>query len=150
MKTLSLLFLALMANTGIASSYGVPVPDELADYSSYSNTPASGTIKDGVLSVSYCLPEVLVGKKTPELRFTGRVTSDFIQVSGPHVHGVCMRSKIKPLTCVLRYPELRIDVASRDEALDAAFSGEALAMRREVSRLFISDPAGILSLQLAP
>ncbi len=148
MKTLSLLILGMMAQIGFAASYSVPVPAKLLDFANYPDTKASGTMKEGVLSVEYFLPTALVGKKAPCLTFTGKAESAFIPVSGKHVHGVCMLSKLKPMTCVLRYPELQIDEPSRDEAIKEAFTGETLMMRTEVGRLFHNDPAGILSLDL--
>ena len=150
MKTLSLFLLTLLSQTTFAAGYSVPVPDDLADHAHYSNTVANGAIKDGVLTVYYELPATLVGKSAPGLTFTGKATGAFITVSGKFVNGVCMRSKVKPMTCVLRYPGLEINAASRDEAIRETFSGELQVARLEVGRLFGNDPAGILSLELMP
>jgi hypothetical protein len=150
MKIFSLLMLGTMAQCSFGASYAVPVPAELADYAYYSNTKAVGSIKDKVLTVQYHLPQALVGKKAPCLVFTGKAEAAFIQVSGNHVYGVCMQSKEKPLTCLLRYPQLEIDEVSRDEAIKETYPADALTMRMEVGRLFHHDPAGILSLTLTP
>ncbi len=151
MKTLKLLLLGVLSQTGFASSYSVPVPESLADFAHYTNTVANGSIKNGVLTVEYELPEALVGKITPSLVFNGRVTAGpFINVSGQFIRGTCMRTKLKPLTCMLHYSGLMIDAASRDAVIKETFSGEMLAARMEVGRLFGNDPAGILFIDLAP
>ncbi len=145
MKTL--LMLSLLSPTLFAASYSVPVPEALVNFAHYTNTVAVGAMKDGVLTVDYDLPATLVGKNQPGLTFTGKAAGKFVPVAGKNVNGVCMRASNR-LTCLLRYPGLKIDAVTRDEAIQETFDKETIAMRMEVGRFFGNDPAGILYLDL--
>lgn len=138
---------SFLATQAIAVTYSVPVPAELASDALFSTTGVA-KLKGKTLEVGYHLPEELVGKNGPGLHFTGTVTSQFVKVAGNGVNGVCMLSEAKPLSCMLKYPDLVIDTVSRDEVLRSKFFGDALNRRQKVAELFSNDPAGILSLEV--
>ena len=144
MKTLLLLALAL-GPTAFAARYGVPVPADLASQSYFDIGKVSAELTDGKLEVYYHLPTGLVGKIHSGFHFSGDTRNgSFVSVEGAGVYGVCMVASAKPMTCMLKYPELAIDTPSRDEVLRSQFSGDQLVLRQEVARVFSNDPAGIL------
>lgn len=145
-KYLELTF--ILGGLSFGATYDVPVPTELAKHGQWLLKDAHATIEGNILSAAYRLPIDLAGKNAPEFRFNGKLGSSFIQVSGDGVYGVCMRSAEKPLACMLKYPSLDIDEASRDEVLKTNFSGVDLLARGKVVRLFSNDPAGILSINV--
>jgi len=144
--------LFLMATIGqfaIASgSYEVPASAELAAHAKWERIEASAEISDGELKIRYCLPSDLVGKRLHQIVAMGQVDGKFVAVSGKHVSGYCMISLGKPLTCILRYPKMPIDVVSRDESLRQNFTGVDFESRSLVAKVFGADPAGLLSVEL--
>lgn len=145
MRPVFLLIAITFASLASAAPYTVPVPAELYPHARFDAHDVKISLEKGLLEVSYCLPTELVGGTAPTFQFTGEIKGNFVEVSGDHVDGVCMVAKDKPVTCMLKYPGLRIDTESRDAALTAKFKGEELVARKEVARLFGNDPAGILS-----
>ncbi len=131
------------------ASYQVPTPANLLTSAQWEITGnAEAKVNDGKLEVKYQLPEDLVGKEQSPISFSGVVESDFIKVEGPGVHGFCMVAGNKPLTCMVKYPSLPIDLESRDSAINAHHKGEEALRRLEVAELFSADPAGILGVEI--
>ncbi len=151
MKLVVVLMSAVFTMAASAASYHVPVPDSLLKANDYTPTKAEGSIVNGKLNVTYCLPTELVGDKAPTFTFTGNAgASDFVNVSGDDVYGVCMFSKAKPMTCMLKYPNLKpqIDEEVRDLAINKTFPADVVGNRLEVAKLFQENPAGLLTLDV--
>jgi hypothetical protein len=150
-NTLLILISLSVAKLAGAASYQVPVPHELLPYSQWDLAQKAEASIDGKkLSVRYKLPGDLVGNDHPGFAFSGNINSSFVGVAGNGVSGYCMLAENKPLTCMLKYPEMAIDAAARDKALAENHTGEALIQRTKVARLFGADPAGILSVSILP
>ena len=151
MKTLNLvLAFHLALGAGMAATYSVPVPTDLVDHAHWDiSGHASAQLTGNQLSVRYGLPADIVGEGKGHFAFTGKVgNSPFVNVQGRGVFGTCMLANGKPLTCMLKYPELAIDSAVVDQSLAQHFAGSELDLRMRVARLFSADPAGILSTEL--
>ena len=148
MRPILFFLITLVSHLTHAGSYQVPAPAELVKESNWENVTSSAKIESGVLTIKYCLPTDLVGTHLPMIEASGKVSSDFIKVSGDDVVGVCMRSSQKPLTCMLRYPGMPIDDGSRDESLRSHFRGAQFDLRNKLARLFSADPAGLLTVDL--
>jgi len=140
----------LAATVGMASTYSVPVPTDLVDHSHWNiSGHSSAKLTGSTLTVRYQLPADLVGEGKGRFQFTGEVgDSPFVNVKGSGVYGTCMQANGKPLTCMLKYPELAIDPTAVDQAIGQHFTGSEADVRKRVARLFSADPAGILSTDL--
>jgi len=150
MKKIVVLMTLVSAFVANATVYHVPVPDALQSASEYTPTLSDATVTNGILTVHYCLPPVLVGDKAPEFSFTGPMSKNFVEVKGDDVYGYCMVSTDKPLTCMLKYPGLSIDEASRNQAIKDVFAPADQENRLSVAEKFQSEPAGILSIEITP
>lgn len=149
MKSIRLLTLLLLGHSLFASSYSVPVPEELKSYSTWEQVEANAFTDGQKIVVDYQLPTDLVGTKLGRIHFEGKKTAgDFVAVNGQKVHGICMLSDEKPMTCMLKYPLSIVDESTRDASLQKHFSGSELDIRTRVVRLFGADPAGLLSVSL--
>ena len=147
-KSIVLSLIAIASQFALAGTYSVPVPDGLLSASKW-ETDATAYVSGSDITVSYLLPEGLVGKGVDPFVFRGSPSGQsFFSVSGDGVFGTCMLSDAKPLTCMLKYPGLRINEESRNEALKSHFSGQALLDRMQVATLFGNDPAGLLTVKL--
>lgn len=148
--------LAILSQCAVAvfaASYQVPAPVELLKFAQWDIADRAEAVVEGTtLKVHYQLPSDLVGEGNGKFAFTGKVSgrTPFVNVEGDGVFGSCMFSKDKPLTCMLKYPGMEIDVAARDLALELNHRGDALGFANfsQVSRLFSADPAGLLSVEV--
>lgn len=151
MKAINPLFLVMsMIATSLVygATYTVPVPDELKSQATWGGIVAEAHLVGNQLTISYKLPEDLVGANSPGFVATGTGTGSFISVKGEDVVGYCMRSQNKPLECMVKYPRSIVDTATRDIALAEHFTGTQFEQRSMIARLFAADPAGLLSVEL--
>ncbi len=147
---LTLTLFHLLAVATYAATYSVPVPTELQDHARWNiSGHAIARVNGDDLQVSYQLPADITGEGNGNFEFTGKITSSFVNVSGAGVYGACMLARSKPLTCMLKYPEMAIDTTSVDKSLATHFSGNEFDIRKRVARIFSADPAGLLSVEIA-
>jgi hypothetical protein len=157
MKNAFALFIASSLITGgvataaQSGSYLVPVPSELASYAHFPVTHVELTQTGNHLSLRYDLPGELVGEKGITIEVEGdgepggftRVSNDFGTV------GYCRGSQDGKRACLLQYPGMHTDLAAADKFLTSHYKASELLQRRDVTRLFHDDPAGILIVRQA-
>lgn len=127
-----------------AGTFRVPVPDDLAPFATYEVDEAAFEIVDGTLSVSFRLPEGLLGFAA-SATFTGPVVGGEAAVSGPMGHGTCRVDS--GVECALAYRADAADVAAVQAHWTAR--GDAFVDARvQVASLFADDPHGVLRLSI--
>lgn len=127
-------------------TYRVPVPDDLAPFAVYELDDASLVLAGGTLTVSFSLPEGLLGF-TSTATFQGPApdTAAEVTVSGLQGHGTCRLDGT--IECALTYHAVQADLA----AVTAYWRtrGDAFVDARvQVASLFDDDPLGVLRLSV--
>lgn len=129
-------------------TYRVPVPDDLAPFAVYPLDDAALVLASGALSVSFTLPEGLVGyPAAATATFQGAAPDGAteITVTGYHGKGTCRLDGA--IECALSYDA---GALLSDPVAVAAYwraRGDAnVAARVQVAELFDDDPLGVLRL----
>jgi hypothetical protein len=126
----------------VHGTYRVPVPDDLAPFATYEVEDANVEIVDGTLSVSFLLPEGLLGYATP-VTLSGPATAGEVTVSSYQGHGTCRFDN--GVECDLAYYAVDADLAAVT-AYWRARNDAFVDARVQIASLFDDDPLGVLRL----
>lgn len=144
----SLVFAALLLSAAFASArgetvlseYTVPVNDPaLASFSTFAIKTRIDDRGDQV-KIEYRLPEALTGVPV-KIEMAGvRQADGSVILSGSNGEAVCVKTE-----CQIRYKNLAIDVASRDQVLRGISQNAAeFEARLKVGNRFREDPFGVI------
>jgi hypothetical protein len=127
-------------------SYVVPALAELAPVSSFKTTFKVGHDAAGKLTLSYRLPEEVVGSEPVPIDLVevdGEPMSGFTKLAGPRNHEASCRVLSDSLVCFVLYPELRTDPIEIHQLLVKKGLGDILN-RDKLAQLFSADPKGVV------
>lgn len=127
-------------------TYRVPVPDDLAPFAVYPLDDAALVLAGGTLSVSFTLPQGLLGyASTATFQGAAPDGATEVTVSSFQGHGTCRLDG--GIECALSYYAVQADLAAVTAYWRAR--GDAnVAARVQVASLFDDDPLGVLRLTI--
>jgi hypothetical protein len=143
----NLAFAGQWDDVGIPGSYSVPVPPELAPFSSYPVSRVCYVESQGKTYVGYNLPAELTGSQTSAIILSGEsTTAETFSLHGPDETANCQRDRAQAkVSCRVAYGHLSFDMAERAKILSEKFPDlKELDGRSKVSALFSTEPIGII------
>ncbi len=150
MKSLTLLVLLLNSFAlQAAVTYTVPVPAELEAFATFPNLPARYVQEGTQITVSYRLPEELVGNQTTVIALRGEMKNPReFRLKGEHGDARC-QSAHQRLNCIVEYKDLPIDERALGLFIEQKFPERVEQLARlEVARLFSGEPIGVITAQV--
>ena len=133
----------------IDATYTVPASSKFKSVQTNKISGVEWTRTREKLFVTYPLPSEIVGPDYEHIKLSGSLVKDsrFVKMEGEHACGFCM---IAPgggaPTCLVDYPGLKVEEKKVDTFLEANYVGADLDLRKQLARLFSSDPAGQLTI----
>lgn len=139
--------IGLSANAGEAT-YSVPAPAKFNSVQTNKISDVTWKLSSGELYIKYPLPAELVGPGFRPIEIKGAVgKSRFVEMKGHKAHGFCMTAAGGGApSCLVAYGPLGVEVKDVDSYLEMNYRDTDLELRKELARLFISDPAGELNI----
>jgi hypothetical protein len=146
----NLLFISLLFSSLAWSEteYSVPVSEELAPYATFKIKNYEIKKANGVLTVSYDLPQELVGKKGLTISLKGKFSSEAetITLHGPKGEADCTVPEKNVLVCAIEMKDLAINSVSVTRFLTGLSTSSAeFEARQKVAEQFLGEPAGIIT-----
>jgi len=132
------------------ATYRVPVPESLSAWATYPVEEVELEREGRRVEISYPFPRWLIGESEKVL--LEGVYSDGaegFEVTADQGSGTCTHTGSR-LVCTETLPGLEVDrEKARERMLDAGLAAEEIEQRLQVTRVFESDPIGILEFELA-